>query len=379
MSNQTENRMNILSGVCAAPIIDGIYSFCESKETIIDLYAVLHTLYENGLSSEAYQILRVFCAVLPISDYQDLPPLAANEMNLNIREMLPNERDYAYTQSYQLMSQSGCITLMRGDFGNGGKTFYPDYEDQIKQYRTDEFAAEFDSVIKEFYKVGILADRDSMLEYCCARPDGRFMGDFSREYGYRVDTEKYTYLLRCIPAPGDNNFYCYAYVSGLLNAHMEKAAQGIRFIDSHYNDLFRLPDGGNIIVTHTDGEQIKMYCRFIDEYHTEIGKNTFHICEFAERMEDCGATYAPADPPMPEMCYSTLPSSGEVIRVFRGEHSYIPLKMPIDSAAARKYADNMNRRLGVSKAQEAAMLAGSMFGWSVPIPTFMTYSESTRV
>lgn len=52
-------------------------------------------------------------------------------MTLNIREMLPNERDYAYTQSYQLMSQSGCITLMRGDFGNGGKTFYPDYEDQI--------------------------------------------------------------------------------------------------------------------------------------------------------------------------------------------------------------------------------------------------------
>ena len=28
-------------------------------------------------------------------------------MNLNIREMLPNERDYAYTQSYQLMSQIG--------------------------------------------------------------------------------------------------------------------------------------------------------------------------------------------------------------------------------------------------------------------------------
>lgn len=229
-------------------------------------------------------------------------------MNLNIREMLPKERDYAYTQSYQLMSQSGCIALMRGDFGNGGRTFYPDYEDQIKQYRTDEFAAEFDSVIKEFYKVGILADRDSMLEYCCARPDGRFMGNFSREYGYRVDTDKYTYLLRCIPAPGDNNFYCYAYVSDLLNSHMEKAAQGIRFIDSRYKELFRLPDGGNIIITHTDGEKIKAYCRYIDETHAEIGKNTYHICEFAQHMEDCGATYAPAEPLIPEMCYSTLPS-----------------------------------------------------------------------
>ena len=108
-------------------------------------------------------------------------------MNLNIREMLPKERDYAYTQSYQLMSQSGCIALMRGDFGNGGRTFYPDYEDQIKQYRTDEFAAEFDSVIKEFYKVGILADRDSMLEYCCARPDGRFMGNFRLQIRVLLD------------------------------------------------------------------------------------------------------------------------------------------------------------------------------------------------
>ena len=122
-----------------------------------------------------------------------------------------------------------------------------------------------------------MADRDSMLEYCCARPDGRFMGNFSREYGYRVDTDKYTYLLRCIPAPGDNNFYCYAYVSDLLNSHMEKAAQGIRFIDSRYKELFRLPDGGNIIITHTDGEKIKAYCRYIDETHAEIGKNTYHI------------------------------------------------------------------------------------------------------
>lgn len=88
MSNQTENRMNILSGACAAPIIDGIYSFCESKETITDLYTVLHTLYENGLSSEAYQILRVLCAVLPISDYQDLPPLATNEMPIFIQNFV---------------------------------------------------------------------------------------------------------------------------------------------------------------------------------------------------------------------------------------------------------------------------------------------------
>ena len=88
MSNQTENRMNILSGACAAQIIDGIYSLCESKKTVNDLYAALHALYENGLSSEEYQILHVLCAVLPISDCQDLPPLAANEMPIFIQNFV---------------------------------------------------------------------------------------------------------------------------------------------------------------------------------------------------------------------------------------------------------------------------------------------------
>ena len=80
--------MNILSGACAAPIIDGIYSLCESKKTVNDLYAALHALYENGLSSEEYQILHVLCAVLPISDCQDLPPLAANEMPIFIQNFV---------------------------------------------------------------------------------------------------------------------------------------------------------------------------------------------------------------------------------------------------------------------------------------------------
>ena len=61
--------------------------------------------------------------------------------------------------------------------------------------------------------------------------------------------------------------------------------------------------------------------------------------------------------------------------MFRGDRSYIPLKMPIDSATARKYADDMNRRLGVSKAQEAAMLAGSMFGWQTPAADPKNYDE----
>ena len=69
----------------------------------------------------------------------------------------------------------------------------------------------------------------------------------------------------------------------------------IRFINSDYKTLFHLPDGGRVRIIYPDGEQLDRVCRFIDEYHTDIGGYPYHICEFAERMEQNGAKYAPLD------------------------------------------------------------------------------------
>ena len=66
----------------------------------------------------------------------------------------------------------------------------------------------------------------------------------------------------------------------------------IRFIDSNYKDLFRIPDGGCIQIHYPDETVVKP-CTFIDEYHTQIGYIVFHICQFAEIMERNGASYMP--------------------------------------------------------------------------------------
>ena len=71
---------------------------------------------------------------------------------------------------------------------------------------------------------------------------------------------------------------------------MHEKNQEIRFIDSRYNDLFWLPNGGFIQVDYPDETVIKQ-CVFVNPYHTQIGYNVFHICEYAERMERIGATY----------------------------------------------------------------------------------------
>ena len=44
----------------------------------------------------------------------------------------------------------------------------------------------------------------------------------------------------------------------------------IRFIDSHYRDLFRIPDGGTIQVHYSDDSVVIKPCKFIDEYHTPV-------------------------------------------------------------------------------------------------------------
>ena len=70
---------------------------------------------------------------------------------------------------------------------------------------------------------------------------------------------------------------------------------------------------------------------------------------------------------LPEFCYSTLPDSGAVIIIKYGESGYYPCDYTTnDRQKNRETADLVNERLEVTKAQEKAMVTGSMFGWTVP-------------
>ena len=161
---------------------------------------------------------------------------------MDYRVLTEAERKYTYSQSQQLSMQTGLIGYLRADFGTNGKEFWTTWNDFRKDLKTDEFKAEFDDVINGLRDGDVLADRRAMSSYCYSTPDSSF-NDERNHYGIRLDTDKFSYLMRLNPNKGEYNLYCYCYQKEWLNSHLKDAERGIRFIDPHYKEQFRIADG----------------------------------------------------------------------------------------------------------------------------------------
>ena len=73
---------------------------------------------------------------------------------------------------------------------------------------------------------------------------------------------------------------------------MDEKEHSIRFINSSYDTLFRIPDGGTVEVRFPD-RTFTAKCEYLDDYHTKVGDTVFHICEFAELLEHQAGTVHP--------------------------------------------------------------------------------------
>ena len=69
----------------------------------------------------------------------------------------------------------------------------------------------------------------------------------------------------------------------------------IRLINSHYDDIYRIPDGGVIQIDFSDNSSFTARVKRLDDYHFDMGGlgNVFHICQFAEVMERNHADFYP--------------------------------------------------------------------------------------
>ncbi len=70
---------------------------------------------------------------------------------------------------------------------------------------------------------------------------------------------------------------------------------------------------------------------------------------------------------LPELCFSTLLTTGNLICIKRGETGYYPSEWDTgDKEQNVELADQLNEQLGVTMWQRKAMEVGSMAGWGVP-------------
>ena len=298
-------------------------------------------------------------------------------MSLNYKPLTPEERLYTYRQSQQLIMQTGAIGYLRGDFGKTGAEFYAQFFDENERRKTDAFRSDIGKVAEEMRQPGgPLRDRYAMAAFCGLHEPAAFDGNIGREYGFRVDTQKYTYLLRCNPSPNDYNFYLKCYDRFLLESHMALAEHGIRFITPFYQEKFRIRDGDKVRIRGQDGTPRDRICRYIDDYHVQVGNSLYHICEFAEMIAHEGGSVVPLRSSLPDKCYAALETEDSIILIDKGESGYVCTEIQPDDGQTRQQAvDSINEALGVTKAQAAAMVAGSMFGWEVPAADPKNYDE----
>ena len=185
-----------------------------------------------------------------------------------------------------------------------------------------------------------------------------------------MDTPHYSYMLRLNPNRGEYNLYCFCYVRQWLERQLKQAEKGIRFFID-YQERFRLADGDRIRLVMESGENREMTCRYIDDHHMEVfGQRTstvYHIDEFVEAWKNHGCTeIIPLRKSLPERCFGYLKATGEIVVLQKGQKGYAPTEKFAENETPQECVDSLNAAMGVTKAQAAAMEAGSMFGWHVP-------------
>ena len=154
---------------------------------------------------------------------------------MEIRPLTQAEQKYAYRQSMQIRGQTGSIGILQGGYGADSE-FHSDFHEINNRLKTGEFEADLQEALCSG-EYSVLENVDTMREFTLRHPQKGFPGT---EYGFRVETEKFAYLVHCSPEKESGSVEIHCYVKEWLDRHIGRAEKGIRFINSRYDELFRI-------------------------------------------------------------------------------------------------------------------------------------------
>jgi len=253
-------------------------------------------VFERDFSiSDAERPCGPYCCTRCGEEYDYLSKLKSAQESMKLTAAEEREYELFFKIENKDSERYGAIGYMRADFGKNGKEFHHEWFDITKHMVTAEFKAEYDKII-EYLRHGmehpIFSNRQD-LEVFCLQHDSQRLADHG--VGFKIQTDDYSYYVRCRPTPKDYDIYVFAY------------------------------------------------------------KNDYLIPELAGQHG------------LPFKCFSLLKSNGELIYIFLGENGYHQSDQSTQSAEEnRRIADRNNAILGVTRAQEEALLSASLFGYGVP-------------
>ncbi len=129
-----------------------------------------------------------------------------------LRPASPEDAGLFYAQTPERDEELGTIGHVRIDFGSDRKSFHHSWWPRGPAERnTQEFRDELDKVVNDL-RQGVLKSLGAMNGYCYNHGGSIQGGICCQNYGYVLETERYTYRLRCNPTPGDYQAYLSCFV-----------------------------------------------------------------------------------------------------------------------------------------------------------------------
>ena len=222
-------------------------------------------------------------------------------MEYKILPFEENESRLFYGMDGEVCERHGMIGYMRADFGKNGNEFWHNWFNYQNHLNTPAFKAEFGSIIDYL--------RDGM-QYPV--------------FSNRRDLE--AFCLHKTPC----------FVLNTAGQRINNLDTGFKIQTTDYTYFARCrPAAGH-------------YDIYLFAYD-----NRYLLPELAGQHE------------LPQMCYSIKPHSGEIAVIKNGEKGYFHCEYSTtDPEHNRKTVEMLNNRMGVTKAQEEAMLGGSICGWN---------------
>ena len=216
------NKADIPENLCRYEIRaeDGIP--CQlAKSILVDHYGTLLTsdpiqLPVSGcLSFDEGELVFSDGARITVEEFRHRhPPTGRDVMELFAAK--PEEAPLFFSGDDGRDATYGCIGHLRGDFEGDifHHTWWPHHWDA--QCNDAAFKASIAKVM-DWLRVGFapLKNLEIMDAFCAQRPLAAIPQQ-DRAYGFRIETRKYCYMLRCTPVRGTYQVYLYCYCKAVM-------------------------------------------------------------------------------------------------------------------------------------------------------------------